>query len=195
MTLLCMTPFAPDMNLGGAYNAAMELLPADGWAFFMDHDAALTTRSWYAQVQEAIAFRPDAGAFVACSNRIGAFWQQAGNAENHDMRVHRNFGAERVKVRTLLDVTDTMGFGGVAFATSKRAWLAAGGFVPGMFCVDHQYHFALRRAGLRVYLLEGLYVYHWRRAFGDAPPADAPRADKCPCRGPEKNPHVRVSLP
>jgi GT2 family glycosyltransferase len=193
--ILAMTPFAPDKNLGKAYNEAMALLPADGWMIALDHDAALTTRDWRHQVAEAIAFRPDAGAFVACANRIGAFWQKAGNPDSHDMAEHRRFGAERLKVRTLLDVTDTMGFGGVAFATSKRAWEKAGGFVDGMLCVDHMYHFALRRAGLRVYLLEGWYVYHWRRAFGDDPSREWPRAQKCPCRGPEKEPKVRLQLP
>jgi GT2 family glycosyltransferase len=100
-----------------------------------------------------------------------------------------------MRVRTLLDVTDTMGFGGVAFAISKRAWEKAGGFVDGMLCVDHHMHFALRRAGLRVYLLEGWYVYHWRRAFGDDPSSDWPRAEGCRCRGPEKAPTRRITLP
>lgn len=197
--ILAMTPFAPDMNLGGAYNAAMELLPDDGWAVMLDHDCALTTRAWHSQIEEAIRCRPDAGAFVACANRIGAFWQQVGDRNSHDMVQHRAFGAERLKVRTLLDVTDTMGFGGVAFATSKAAWRKAGGFVSGMLCVDHHYHFALRRAGLRVYLLEGWYVYHWRRGplpngQADDLPRDTPRAKGCPCRGPEKTPTHRVEL-
>lgn len=195
MKILAMTPFAADMNLGRAYNEAMELLPDDAWAVMMDHDAALTTRDWYRQIAEAIDFKPDAGAFVACSNRIGAFWQKAGDAESHDMHAHRVFGRSRLRVRTLLDVTDTMGFGGVAFAISKSAWRKAGGFVDGMFCVDHQMHFALKRAGLRVYLLESWFVYHWRRAHNDAPPAAAPRAANCPCRGPEKAPATRISLP
>lgn len=193
--ILAMTPFAPDMNLGRAYNEAMSLLPPDGWAVLLDHDAMLTTREWNRQVREAIAFMPDAGAFVATCNRIAAPWQKAGNPDSHDVAEHRRFGAERLKVRSLLDVTNTRGFGGVAFALSRRGWEKAGGFVDGMFCVDHRMHFALRDAGLRVWLLEGWYVYHWRRANGDGPPATAPYAKDCPCRGREPVPTVRVSLP
>jgi hypothetical protein len=63
-----------------------------------------------------------------------------------------------------------------------------------MMCVDHRMHFALRDKGFRVYVIEGLYVYHWRRAFGDGPPAGAPVAEHCPCRGPERAPHHRISL-
>lgn len=198
--ILAMTPFDPGANLGKAYNEAMALLPDDGWAVFIDHDAALTTRRWHAQIAEAIAFKPDAGAFVACTNRIAAPWQQVGDRNNHDMVHHRAFGAERLKLRTLLDVTDTQGFGGVAFAISKRTWDRIGGAPDGMLCVDHHIHFRCRAAGLRVYLLEGFYVYHWRRgplANGEADnlPRDTPRAAGCPCRGPEKNPTTRIAIP
>lgn len=194
--VLAMTPFRADMNLGAAYNEAMRLLPRDGWAVFLDHDAAWTTRSWYLQIREAIAFKPDAGAFGAVTNRIAPDWQQAGARDNHDMVAHRQFGDERLRtVRTLLDVTHTKGFGGVVIVISRRAWERAGGFVDGMLCVDHRMHFALRDAGLRVYLHEGLYVYHWRRANGDALPKDAPRAENCPCRGREEPPTVRLELP
>ena len=73
--ILAMTPFDEAANLGAAYNRAMALLPDDGWAVMLDHDAALTTREWHRQIAEAIAFKPDAGAFVACTNRIAAPWQ------------------------------------------------------------------------------------------------------------------------
>lgn len=193
--ILCMTPFAEDLNLGKAYNEAMALLPEDGWAVFLDHDAAWTTRRWWHQVREAIDFRPDAGAFTAVTNRIAPRWQQVGDKDNHDIVRHRRYGAERTRVRTLLDITDTMGFGGVVIVISKRAWSGVGGFVDGMLCVDHRMHFALRDAGLRVYLLEGLYVYHWRRANGDELPKETPRAKDCPCRGREGMPTVRLQLP
>lgn len=193
--LLCMMPFDEGMNLGAAYNRAMELLPEDGWACFLDHDAIWTTRLWFRQIQEAIACRPEAGCFAAMSNRIAAPWQQVGSRDIHDMKHHRRFGLERAKVRTLLDITDTKGFGGVVIVVSKASWRAAGGFPDGMMCVDHGIHFRTVAAGRRNYLIEGLYVYHWRRAFGDGPPRDAPFAKDCPCRGPEPKPTERVSLP
>lgn len=195
--ILAMTPFASDHNLGAAYNAAMASVPDDGWACFLDHDMMLTTRVWYRQLEEAIAFKPAAGAFVAVTNRIAAPWQRAQETDpdNHDIAYHRSIGQQRLHQRTLLDVTRTQGFGGVMFCVSKRAWRDVGGFVDGLFCVDHRMHFALRDAGLRIYLLESLYVYHWRRAFGDELPPDMPRAAACPCRGLEKMPTERIPLP
>lgn len=195
MKLFPMTPFAADMNLGKAYNECMAILPDDAWACFMDHDMMLTTREWYRQLEEAIAFKPEAGAFVAMTNRIAAPWQRVGERESHDIKRHRDFGTERLKVRTLLDITDTKGWGGVLFALSKATWREVGGFVDGMACVDHCMHFAIQKTGKRIYLVEGLFVYHWRRAFGDNIPANAPIAKNCPCRGHETLPTERVAIP
>lgn len=198
--ILCMTPFDADRNLGRAYNEAMQRLPpgsipSGSWAVFLDHDAMWTTPHWHRQISEAIVAQPDAGAFTACANRIYRPWQQAGDPSSHDIVAHRAFGAERTKVRTLLDITDADPLGGVVLAVSRDAWDKVGGFADGMACVDHMMHLALARAGLRVYLIEGLYVYHWRRATADAQRAPMPRASGCPCRGRVRAPTSRVTLP
>lgn len=195
LKLFAMVPYGIDRNLGAAYNRAMELLPEDGWAVFLDHDAMPTTREWYRQLAEAVAFQPDAGAFCAMANRIGPEWQRVGDRNNHDIRYHRRLGAERLAVRTLLDVTCTKGFGGVLFCVSKAVWREVGGFVDGLLCVDHGLHFALQRAGRTVWMHEGIYLYHWRRACGDELPDDTPRAANCPCRGDEMKPTRRIALP
>jgi len=193
-----MMPFAPDMNLGRAYNEAMGLLGEDDWAVFLDHDAIWTTREWYKQIQEAVAKVPDAGIITAIASRGWQTWQWSNpSPDNHDMAYHRQRGKEKLKVRTLLDVTAASGIAGVVMVISQRAWLAAGGFVDGMYCVDHGMHFALAKLGYKVYVHEGLYVYHWRRANGDAPPANAPRAKDCPClkiRRTEVVPRRRITL-
>lgn len=196
MRLYTFMPYAGDMNLGRAYNEHMELLPDDAWAVMLDHDMMLTTREWWKQIAEAIAFKPEAGAFVAVTNRIAAPWQRVGDRDSHDIKGHREFGQRRLREnRTLLDITDTKGWGGVLFALSKATWRQVGGFVDGMQCVDHMMHFAIQKTGKRIYLMENVYVYHWRRAFGDDIPANAPTAKRCPCRGPEKTPTDRVALP
>lgn len=196
--ILPMTPFSLERNLGAAYNEAMALLPDGSWAVFTDHDSIVgLTREWFRVIADAVAFQPEAGAFVAVTNRIDAAWQRAEEADrdNHDIGYHTAVALERLKRRTLLDITDTKGFGGVCFALSKTAWAEAGGFADGLLCVDHSIHFRLRAAGRRVYLLENLYVYHRRRAFIGPLPADTPRAADCPCRGPEPIPTVRLPFP
>jgi hypothetical protein len=196
--LRTMIPFSLERNLGAAYNDEMERLPDGDWAIFADHDAMIgLTREWFRLIAEAVDFLPDAGAFVAVTNRIDAVWQRAEEAdrENHDIGYHTAIAVKRLQRRTLLDITDTKGFGGVCFAVSKAAWKDAGGFADGLLCVDHSLHFGLQRAGRRVYLHEGVYVYHRRRAFVGPLPPDTPRASNCPCRGPEPTPTERVTLP
>lgn len=195
MEIFAMVPFRADRNLGAAYNRAMSLLPADAWAIFLDHDAMPTTSQWHNQFAEAIAFLPYAGAFVATTNRIGPAWQRCGPAGD-DIREHRRFGAERLRVRTLLDVTETRGWGGVGFAISRAAWQEVGGFIDGfMGCTDHDAHFKLQRAGRRSYVVEGLYLYHARISSEARPPVDMNQVPGCPCRGAEIAPTVRVTLP
>jgi hypothetical protein len=193
--LLTMVPYAADMNLGRAYNEAMRLLPEHAWACFMDHDAMPTTRQWYRQITEAISFKPDAGAFVAMTNRIASPWQRIGDKQSNDIGLHRRYGTQRLHVRTLLDITETKGFGGVLFAVSKAAWREVGGFADGLGCVDHSIHFGLQRIGRKVWMIEGLYVYHFRHQGEDDPTSSAPKAANCPCRGTEKMPTERIVLP
>lgn len=191
-----MVPFRADMNYGKALNEAMGMIPEGDWLAALDHDAMFTTRLWHAQIEEAIAAAPDAGLLTGVANRIGPPWQRAGHPDNHDVAYHRKLGADRARThRALLDVTDTKGIGGVLMVLSKATWKRIGGFVDGLNCVDHAAHFAVAAAGLKVYVLEHLYLYHWRRANGDGPPDDAPRALNCPCRGAESMPMRRVRLP
>lgn len=195
MTMHPMIPYDLEANLGRAYNAAMDRLPEGDWAIFVDHDAIPATGQWFRQFREAAEFLPDAGAIVAMTNRIAAPWQRCGDPVSNDYLAHRRFGKERAKLRTLLDITDTKGWGGVAFAVSKDAWRAAGGFADGLGCVDHSLHFRLRAAGRRVWLHEGIYYYHFRHQGEPDPTSQHPKAANCPCRGPERAPTVRISLP
>lgn len=185
-----------EANLGRAYNKFMGLLAPDDWAIFLDHDAMATTVSWYRQFAEAIAFLPDAGAFAAMTNRIARPWQRCGDPDSNDIQLHRWIGEDRLKVRTLLDITDTRGFGGVMFAVSKAAWQECGGFTEGgLGCTDHSLHHRLRAAGRRVWLHEGIYVYHFRHYGGRDPTSEHPKVP-CPCmKMPDVAPTQRVTLP
>lgn len=198
MRLIAMTPFRTDKNLGAAYNEAMALLPEDGWALLMDHDMMLTTTRWHQQCLDAIAAEPT-GTFTAITNNIGSRWQRL-PSEARTVEEHRAVGLAQTENRNLLDVTATAGIGGVVILISKANWKLIGGFVDGMFCVDHQMHFALRDAGRRVYLIEGLYVYHHRSSSSDRKFVGPVAVDKrtgreCHCRRhPEMTPNVRRGM-
>lgn len=188
-------PWDNEANLGRAYNDFMALIPDGDWAIFVDHDAMATTGKWHLQFQEAANALPDAGAIVAMTNRIASSWQKCGDPLSNDYAVHRKFGKERANIRTLLDVTPTKGWGGVAFAISKAAWVAAGGFPDGLGCVDHGWHFKMRDLGRKCWMHEGIVFYHWRHLGEPDPTSQHPKAANCPCRGAEPIPHQRIALP
>ena len=180
-------PWREDTNLGAAYNEAMEMLPSDNdWAVLLDHDVMFTTFEWHRQIERAIEVEPY-GSFTGVTNRIFCPWQRAREVDrdNHDIMYHREIGADRMRNRWLSDVTDANGWGGYIMVLSKAAWRDAGKFVDGQLCVDHNMHFALRRAKRHVFLIEGLYMYHYARGKGEQYQKKTMRAD-CEC---SKHPH------
>lgn len=190
--IVSFVPFAPDRNFGRACNEAMALLPDHGWGVILDHDAMFTTAQWYAQIAEAVRCQPRAMFFGMC-NRIARPWQRIGDSTCHDVAVHRAFGAERLKQRTLLDITHSRPAGGVVMVVSKEAWREVGGFVDGMYCIDHRMHLGHAAVGRPVYVIEGLYAYHWRRGDG-VPVVEEPKAS-CTCLTPRPEPTERIALP
>lgn len=160
-----------ESDLGRAYNEAMERLRDDDWAAFLDHDAMFTTRDWYKQIVQAIEVNPAAGAFTAVTNRIGTAYQLAKGIgwDNHQVAAHRLLGGRLLEKygHTVRDITQGPPLSGVVIVISKKSWLKIGKFKSGFLGVDNRMHYDLRDAGYKIFLLPGLYVYHWYRADND----------------------------
>jgi GT2 family glycosyltransferase len=169
----------------------MALLPSDDdWGCFIDHDAMFTTRDWYAQLTSIVQRHHDAGCFAAMTNRVGNPMQVHGydwdrlhacadhvrghfsildsQHTNHDIAYHRRIGAELRdgfgSEVVLLSGRQLMS--GVVILTRKSVWREVG-FSPGFLGVDWEYHRGCLRKGFKVFLMCGVYVYHWYRGDGD----------------------------
>lgn len=189
-------PFARDRYFGRACNETIAEMPEGSWAVVIDHDCMFTTPHWYAQIGEAIACRPDAGAFAVVTNRIASPWQrvQEGVIAGDNIHRHREIGEmRRTRYRSLLDITCTKGFGGVVTVVNRDAWKECGGYADEMFCADHSLFFRMIDHGRRIYLMEGLYVYHLR-ASSSKPGPQEPKWKDCRCRGAETYPTERILL-
>jgi len=161
-------PYADDRNLGRACNQAMSLLPDDGWGCILDHDVMFTTSEWHRQLSLAIRIQPE-GCFAAMTNRIKCPFQQAEvDRKNHDYAYHRSIGTRLLANEGLLDVTDSERTpSGFLMLMSKRAWIGAGQFPEGLHYMDRMMWLALKASGRRVFIIEGLYLYHWHRGGGE----------------------------
>lgn len=164
-------PYAEDGNLGPAWNRIFESLPPNDWAVILDHDVMFTTPIWYKQILRAIEQYPD-GTFSCISNRIGvpSRWQSANRDEmpgdEHDIRQHRIFGALQAKDKSITDVTERELLAGMFFVMSKKTYEVIGPFPDGLRGLDNTIHVRLKKHGLRLYCINGLYLYHWYRADG-----------------------------
>jgi len=176
VTLVPYSPRSEGKNLGLAYNELMARLSDDDWACFIDHDACFTTYDWYAQLEEITARLTEPCVLTALTNRVGSHWQRAPGVDrnNHAMDYHRRVGtAVQAAARgTLRDVTHESLMSGVVILLSKKTWLQLGGFAEGFLGVDNAIHQAARDQGFPVYLMRGVYVYHWYRADENSPSLD-----------------------
>ena len=167
------TAYNPDKNIGVYYNKFMTILPNDiDFACFLDGDAMFTTNTFGHALLDYVEKYPECGCFVCMTNRIGCEWQKLpGIDENdHDIRYHRQIG-EKLQADKYLSITDVSNvhrgkvLGGVLILLRKDVWEKIGGFKEqGILGVDNDLHWKLMDANEKVYLMDGIFVYHFYRA-------------------------------
>jgi hypothetical protein len=139
------------------------------WVGFQDHDKMFLNHHWHGLFESAIKKADNPGLITCMTNRVGCPLQRVSNVDryNHDIFYHRRvaenkhneFGDE------LIDITDSQfNPSALVFTTSKKAWKHVGGFDNGFLGVDTKYAGRLKKAGYKIYMMPGLYVYHWYRA-------------------------------
>lgn len=160
-------PFAQSGNIGEAYNRECARLNADEWVAFADYDFMLCNPWWHdVLVRSVETYGNQAGFFTCFTNRIGCKLQTAAGVdkESHDIGYHWEFSSALWKNNgyKCVDCTERGGrFSGMFLMTSRKAWERAGGFLAtGLYHVDVDYYDRVKAAGLRTYLMAGLYGYH-----------------------------------
>jgi len=114
--------YSQQKNLGKAYNDFMKLLPEDDWACYLDHDAMMTTTTWYNQLESVISKHPECRCFVPMTNRIGCEWQRYGwvSEEDHDIRYHRRVGLQIQQ--SDYDIIEMIGHIFLLYASIYMSW-------------------------------------------------------------------------
>lgn len=168
-------PYSLEKRLGVEYNEFMKRLPNDDdFGCFIDHDAMFTTSTWFKQLQDIVLKYPECGCFIAMTNRIDCVYQRHGSVDpnNHDMTYHRNLG-QKIQQKDYSATEDVSNknkleaFGGILIVLKKSVWKKIGGFDDtGILGVDNKLHWSLMDHNEKVYLMKGMYLYHWYRADG-----------------------------
>lgn len=166
MQIHCCTPYRVDKDLGKAYNEAFAIIPDGDWICILDYDVLILHPNTIKRFYEYINYRPDAGAFVCYTNRSHPTNMQLYKGivnDNPDITYHMKIAAELDKQP--LSVTEvTANLSGFLMLIPKTTWQQIK-FVEGGKClgVDTLYSMALRSAGLPVYRMNTIYVWHTYR--------------------------------
>lgn len=165
-------PWDTTKNIGKYYNKFMRALPNDDdFACFLDGDAMFTTQFFGKQLEEIIYKYPECGCFTAKANRIGCLWQRQDGVdwENNDINYHRDKGKEFQyelydEIKDVSNVTRMEVLGGVLILIKKSTWEKIGKFKEdGMLGVDNDIHWKCMDNEEKVYLMKGVYLYHYYR--------------------------------
>lgn len=163
-------PKSYGMNLGRCYNEYMERLNDDDIALFIDHDAMFVSDSWAEIVNDITRQKGDEiSLFIGQTNRINNPYQRLNLLEeNHRIEDHRIFAdevADRFSSSTV-ECSKLPSSSGVVIMLSKKTWNKHK-FTDGFLKVDNNIHLSHRASGDPVYLMQGLFVYHFYRADND----------------------------
>lgn len=163
------TPFDSGLNIGEYYNRFVELLPNDDdYACFIDADTIFTTSDYGVLLEQVIRENPDVDCFTCYTNRVNCKWQVPDGVDTteDDYKYHREFG-QKLKDKygsSVADCTNTQLFSGMFFMVKKSSWMKFGGAKPvGMLGVDNDIHKKIIKNRMKLYLIKGLYLYHWHR--------------------------------
>ena len=148
----------------------------DDFACFVDGDTIFTTSNFGDQIKNVVDRYPECGLFTCYTNRVGCDLQvySGVDRDNNDIEYHRQIG--RLLQDTYWDLCDDLSnppkgklLSGMMILIRKSLWKKLGGFKSGMLSVDNDIHQKCITAGERVYLMKGVYIYHWYRwpNYGD----------------------------
>lgn len=164
-------PKTYNMNLGRCYNDYMEMVDdEDAFIMFIDHDAILLYPGWREIAQEVIhKYVNDNALFIVRTNRINNPYQRLNLFENNHLLSDNSKYASFIAKEFGSSVTECANWpssSGVVLMMKKSTWQKHK-FSDGFLKVDNNIHIAHRVAGDKVYMMNGLYAYHFYRADND----------------------------
>lgn len=169
MILFC-TPYRSDKNLGKAYNEIMQLLGDKDCACFTDGDTSFLTPDFGTIIENYTRQYPDA--VLTCkTNRIHKLSKQLdGEIDDHcNIKELIIKAAQRKHLTTVTEIMPNEGMSGLLMVVSKKIW-AEVPFIENKGClgVDSQFRIDLHKAGKKIYIMDGVFIFHQYRLLNGA---------------------------
>lgn len=146
-------------EIGQYYNKIMH--ESNGYVCFLDSDAMFLSYDFAHHIKRVISETKKL-AYTCMCNRVGNK-NQVYNIQGDDIQVHRKY-AEKIRSNTIEPFPKGSHLSGFMLIIHKSLWEKAGGFkTEGILGVDVDFHRRIRQLGEEIYIMKGVYMYHWYR--------------------------------
>jgi len=168
MSVIHVTPFSKDKNLGKAYNQAFEKIGYNDWLCIRDIDTMFLTPNTPNIIEQYTKLYPETGIFTCLTNRISLAAKdqlyQGRISENSDIKYHIGI-AESLEKSSMNKRTKILApISGMLMVISKKIWdihkFDESGLCLG---VDNEYSTRISRHGLSIYRMDAVYIWHTYR--------------------------------
>lgn len=166
-------PFNINKNIGKALNEFCSLLPEDSWIVLQDGDITYLTPDWGERIYKSLALNGDQFGLIGCyTNRLKGLHQCHDNTFSNDMNIKNHIKIAQSDKYRNLGITDLKSFGvaGCFMAFKKSTWKKVGGFVENHIAFDTLFNQSVKAKGMKIGIMDNLYVFHLYRAWSDKNP-------------------------
>lgn len=168
-----LTPFSTDKNIGGEYNAQISKLPDNDWVCIRDGDTIFLSpdNQWGKQIADIVAKHGASYDLIGCiTNRLRSTGQLYQNrfSDDHNMLNHGKIAKELFETK-YDQVRDHPGpIAGLFLLFPKKTWEKVK-FRENCDTFDTHFGKELIRKGGKIGIADGVYLYHWYRAWSNDP--------------------------
>lgn len=172
MKIFYSNPYSVSKNFGKAINDFCELMPDDCWIVIQDGDITYLTPDWGTKIHNALEANGDKFGLIGCfTNRLAVKGQLHNGlfSDDHNILSHIPIA----QGYSSLEITEIhTPIAGLFMAFKKSTWAKLKGFKENSYSFDVDFSNRVRSAGMKIGIMNGLYVYHQYRPFSKSPKTD-----------------------
>ncbi|CAL1518186.1 glycosyltransferase domain-containing protein [Chitinophaga sp. MM2321] len=168
-----LTPFSTEKDIGGEYNAQIARVPQDDWVCIRDGDTIFLTpdNQWGKQIEDIVQAATGKYDLIGCiTNRLRATTQLYKNefSNDHNMLNHGKIAKELYEANYDSIKQNKGPVAGLFLLFPRRTWDKVK-FREKCDTFDTHFGKELIKKGGKIGIAEGVYLYHWYRAWSQDP--------------------------
>jgi len=173
MNIHYIAPYSIDKNIGGAINTAVRKLNAspEDWIVHVDHDVCFLRPDSKAQIAHVLSANTEYDVLGCLTNRLSGKHQlyQGEFNDSSDMREHITIANHCHSVAYGRVIPCYLDIAACVMAFRKRTWEETNGFLENNVRFDTFFCDDVKRAGGKLGIMIGVYVFHLYRMWSDNP--------------------------